>query len=122
MSTATASKFQSDAKQLACKRLQERKKGVLVLILRHLADSGYVDAYKKLESEANLSLDQVGYHVIPISNWMGAQSFASKMMVTTPNRDSYLWRRLMQHRMSACYRSFKTSRSSMNSNMDASHS
>ena len=62
MSTATASKFQNAAKQQACKRLQERKKAVLVLILRHLADSGYVDAYTKLENEANLSLDQVSYH------------------------------------------------------------
>ncbi|KAL3137848.1 Katanin p60 ATPase-containing subunit A-like 2 [Trebouxia sp. C0009 RCD-2024] len=59
MSTVIATKFQSDAKQLASKRLQERKKSILVLILRHLADSGYIDAYKKLESEAKLSLDQV---------------------------------------------------------------
>lgn len=71
MSTAIASKFQIDAKQQACKRLQERKKAVLVLILRHLADSGYVDAYKKLENEANLSLDQVSYHCSAMSNWMG---------------------------------------------------
>lgn len=59
MSTATALKFQNDAKQLAAKRLQERKKGLLVLILRHLADYGYRDAYKRLETEAGLSLDQV---------------------------------------------------------------
>ncbi len=61
MSTATALKFQNDAKQMAAKRLQERKKGLLVLILRHLADSGYRDAYKRLETEAGLSLDQVIY-------------------------------------------------------------
>ena len=59
MSTATATKFQNDAKQLASKRLQERKKAVIVLILRHLADSGYTDAYKQLENEASVSLDQV---------------------------------------------------------------
>lgn len=59
MSTAIATKFQNDARQLATKRLQERKKSVLTLILRHLADSGYIDAYKKLETEASLSLDQV---------------------------------------------------------------
>ncbi len=59
MSTATALKFQNDAKQLAAKRLQERKKGLLVLILRHLADFGYRDAYKRLEIEAGVSLDQV---------------------------------------------------------------
>lgn len=67
MTTATASKFLNDAKQLACKRLQERRKAVLTLILRHLADSGYVDTYKKLETEANLSLDQVSNHVIAMS-------------------------------------------------------
>ena len=59
MSTVIASKFQNGAKEQASKRLQERKKSVLVLILRHLADAGYIDAYKKLETEANLSLDQV---------------------------------------------------------------
>lgn len=69
MSTATALKFQNDAKQLACKRLQERKKGVMVLILRHLADSGYTDAYKKLETEAKISLDQVSDCVIAIANF-----------------------------------------------------
>ncbi len=59
MSTATALKFQNDAKQLAAKQLQERKKGLLNLILRHLADFGYREAYKRLETEAGLSLDQV---------------------------------------------------------------
>ena len=59
MSTATALKFQNDAKQLAARRLQERKKSLMVLILRHLADSGYVDSYKKLEAEAGVSLEQV---------------------------------------------------------------
>lgn len=67
MTTATASKFQNDAKQLACKRLQERRKALLILILRHLADSGYIDAYKKLETEANLSLDQVSNCVSAMS-------------------------------------------------------
>ena len=59
MSTATAMKFQNDAKQLATKLLQERKKAVLVLTLRHLVDLNYFEAYKKLEAEAGLSLDQV---------------------------------------------------------------
>ncbi|DBA79175.1 hypothetical protein WJX77_012098 [Trebouxia sp. C0004] len=59
MSTATALVFQNDAKQLVAKRLQERKKGLLVLILRHLADFGYKEAYKRLEAEAGVSLDQV---------------------------------------------------------------
>lgn len=64
MSTATALKFQNDAKQLAAKRLQERKKSLLVLILRHLADFGYKDAYKRLETEAGVSLDQVMYAIL----------------------------------------------------------
>lgn len=63
MSTATALKFQNEAKQLASKLLQERKKAILVLILRHLADSGYTDAYKKLEGEASLSLGQASSQV-----------------------------------------------------------
>ncbi len=65
MSTATTLKFQNDAKQMAAKRLQERKKGLLVLILRHLADSGYIDTYKKLETEASLSLEQVPLQAFP---------------------------------------------------------
>lgn len=52
-------KFQNDAKQLATKLMQERKKAVMVLIMRHLVDCNYVEAYKKLETEAGLSLDQV---------------------------------------------------------------
>ena len=59
MSTATALKFQNDAKQMAVKRLQERKKSLLVLILRHLADSDYIETYRKLETEAGLNLSQV---------------------------------------------------------------
>ena len=59
MTTASATKFQNAANQMAARRVHERKKGLVVLILRHLADSGYVETYKKLESEAGLSLDQV---------------------------------------------------------------
>ena len=63
MSSATALKFREDAKQLASKRLQDRKRNVLVLIMRHLADAGYLQACQKLQSEANLSLDQVLAHL-----------------------------------------------------------
>ena len=63
MSSATVLKFREDARQLAAKRLQERKRSLLVLILRHLADSGYVQSSQKLESEANLKLDQVQLRV-----------------------------------------------------------
>lgn len=59
MSSVTAFKFREDAKQLAAKRMQERKRSLLVLILRHLADSGYTQACNKLETEAHLTLEQV---------------------------------------------------------------
>lgn len=59
MSSATMLRFREDARQLVAKRLQDRKRSLLVLILRHLADSGYVQTCQKLESEANLKLDQV---------------------------------------------------------------
>ena len=37
----------------------DRRRNVLVLILRHLVDYGYVDAYEKLSTECNLSLNKV---------------------------------------------------------------
>ena len=66
MSTATALRFQNDAKQLANKLLQARKKALLVLTLRHLADSGYTDAYKKLEAESGLSLEEVNMSALHV--------------------------------------------------------
>ncbi len=59
MSELAALKALSKAKESEEKRLQERRRNVLVLILRHLADHGYSDAYEKLCTETNLSLNKV---------------------------------------------------------------
>ncbi|GIL78028.1 hypothetical protein Vretimale_7368 [Volvox reticuliferus] len=59
MSELAALKALSKAKESEEKRLQERRRNVLVLILRHLADHGYTDTYEKLCSESNLNLQKV---------------------------------------------------------------
>ncbi|GFR44569.1 hypothetical protein Agub_g5842, partial [Astrephomene gubernaculifera] len=59
MSELAALKSLSKARESEEKRLQERRRNVLVLILRHLADHGYVDTYEKLCTETNLSLQKV---------------------------------------------------------------
>ncbi|GLC47507.1 Katanin p60 ATPase-containing subunit A-like 2 [Pleodorina starrii] len=59
MSELAALKAISKAKESEEKRLQERRRNVLVLILRHLADHGYADTYEKLCTESNLSLQKV---------------------------------------------------------------
>lgn len=40
------------------KREAERRRALLVLILRHLADHGYVDSLDRLSTECNLCLDK----------------------------------------------------------------
>ncbi|KAG1658974.1 hypothetical protein FOA52_008295 [Chlamydomonas sp. UWO 241] len=52
-------KVASRAREGEEKRQAERRRAVLVLILRHLADSGYVDAYERLSSESNVHLNKV---------------------------------------------------------------
>jgi katanin p60 ATPase-containing subunit A1 len=49
----------SKAREAEEKRLQERRRSTLVLILRHLCDSGYIEAYERLSKEANLDLSKV---------------------------------------------------------------
>ena len=58
MAELAALKALSKAKETEEKRLQERRRNVLVLILRHLADHGYADTYERLCSESNLSLQK----------------------------------------------------------------
>jgi len=41
------------------KRMVERRRNALVLIMRHLVDSGYVESYERLSAECNLSLQKV---------------------------------------------------------------
>lgn len=40
------------------KREAERRRALLVLILRHLADHGYIEAAERLSTEANVSLSK----------------------------------------------------------------
>lgn len=64
MSDLTALKHLSKARETEEKKLAERRRNVLVLILRHLVDYGYVDAYERLSTECNVSLTKVGrYHL-----------------------------------------------------------
>ncbi|KAK9830191.1 hypothetical protein WJX72_010220 [[Myrmecia] bisecta] len=59
MSVLQAIKSQNQARELEDRRLQLRRRNLLVLILRHLCDQGYVQALEKLCTEANLSLAKV---------------------------------------------------------------
>lgn len=59
MSELQALKALSKAKESEEKRLAERRRNLLVLILRHLVDHGYVDSYDRLSTETNLSLNKV---------------------------------------------------------------
>lgn len=59
MSDLQALKAVSRAREDNEKRQTERRRAALVLILRHLADNGYRDAYERLCSESNLSLSKV---------------------------------------------------------------
>eukprot|EP00798_Chlamydomonas_sp_ICE-L_P014651 gene14651-20685_t len=59
MAELQALKAISRAKENEEKRIAERRRNALVLILRHLADNGYVEAYERLSTEANISLNKV---------------------------------------------------------------
>jgi katanin p60 ATPase-containing subunit A1 len=61
MSDLQALKYVSKAREAEEKRVTERRRNVLVLILRHLVDFGYVESYEKLSSESNLSLHKVAF-------------------------------------------------------------
>ena len=59
MSDLTAFKDLSKARETEAKKLAERRRNVLVLILRHLVDNGYVESYERLSTECNVSLSKV---------------------------------------------------------------
>ncbi|KAG2428803.1 hypothetical protein HXX76_011503 [Chlamydomonas incerta] len=59
MSELAALKALSKAKESEEKRIQERRRNIIVLILRHLADHGYSDTYERLCTESNLTLQKV---------------------------------------------------------------
>lgn len=50
----------SKAREATERKEQERRRSTLVLILRHLCDFGYIEAYERLCAESNLSLSKVG--------------------------------------------------------------
>jgi katanin p60 ATPase-containing subunit A1 len=59
MADLQAVKAMSKARDAEERRGQERRRNVVVLILRHLADYGYVDAYERLSAESQLSLGRL---------------------------------------------------------------
>lgn len=58
MADLTTLKALSKAREQDEKRAQERRRNTLVLIMRHLVDNGYVEAYERLSAESNLSLNR----------------------------------------------------------------
>eukprot|EP00983_Pelagomonas_calceolata_P066898 1149254-Pelagomonas_calceolata.AAC.7 len=48
----------SQARVAEEKRMVERRRNTLVLIMRHLVDAGYVESYERLSAECNLSLQK----------------------------------------------------------------
>src|SRR5438046_2880804 len=51
-------KYELEAKQAREKKVNERRKSVLILILRYLMNLGFADAAFKLQEEAKLGLDK----------------------------------------------------------------
>ena len=49
----------SKAREAEERRLQERRRSTLVLILRHLCDQGYIEAYERLAKESSVDLSKV---------------------------------------------------------------
>lgn len=58
-SSVSSTRAESKAREAEEKKQHERQKALLVLILRHLADSGYVDSVAKLQQECGLSLERL---------------------------------------------------------------
>ncbi|KAK3246252.1 hypothetical protein CYMTET_44210 [Cymbomonas tetramitiformis] len=59
MSSLTAIRTESKARDLEEKKNQERKRNVLVLIARYLQDQGYFDSTERLQDESNVSLQRL---------------------------------------------------------------
>jgi katanin p60 ATPase-containing subunit A1 len=51
-------KFEIEAKQAKEKRENERRKNILILILRYIVNMGYAETACQLQTEANLDLDK----------------------------------------------------------------
>ncbi len=59
MSDLCVLKQLTKAREASEKVLQERRRNAIVLILRHLCDAGYMEAYERLSVESNISLSKV---------------------------------------------------------------
>ncbi len=72
----SAIRAQSRAREAQEKRIAERRKAALVLVLRFLVDSGYTDSYERLSTESNVSLNKVTAGASSIAwadnRWWGA--------------------------------------------------
>lgn len=58
MADLQAMKALSKARDMEGKRLQERRRNTVILIMRHLCDYGYVETYERLCAESALSLSR----------------------------------------------------------------
>jgi katanin p60 ATPase-containing subunit A1 len=58
MATSTLNKYEFEAKLAREKRENERRKNILILMLRYLINMGYGETAFKLQEEANLNLDK----------------------------------------------------------------
>lgn len=89
MATLSAIKAQSKARDIEERRALERKRNVMVLVMRHLADHGYVESYERLCSEANLSLDRVRAFALCTRSWgqtKGATTGGTMLGTGCPSR------------------------------------
>ncbi len=50
-------KSESESRMNEEKRIHDRKRNIIVLILRYLANIGYIDSCAKISGESHLSLD-----------------------------------------------------------------
>eukprot|EP00002_Diphylleia_rotans_P011459 TRINITY_DN2264_c0_g3_i4.p1 TRINITY_DN2264_c0_g3~~TRINITY_DN2264_c0_g3_i4.p1 ORF type:complete len:504 (+),score=111.93 TRINITY_DN2264_c0_g3_i4:96-1607(+) len=51
-------KVNSEARQIEEKRQEERRKNIIILILNHLSEFGYLDSLERLEAESGVSLSK----------------------------------------------------------------
>ena len=59
MTSLSAIKAQNKALQATERRNAQRKRDLVILILRHLCEQGYLDTYERLCRETNLNLNKV---------------------------------------------------------------
>jgi katanin p60 ATPase-containing subunit A1 len=52
-------KAAAKGREAQARQEQERRRALIVLVLRHLMDQGYLDAHERLSAESNVSLTKV---------------------------------------------------------------